>query len=831
MLQAAPGVLVLRGIPCVYPNSGDRPQRHRSQPYPTPSSSTTTGRSPNATAPIQSAIASPIPPTSVVASSFPAVFYLDRDIFESCKVEIPEPNITIPTDVLRLIGQAADWNNTAGEYFATAHSWMPIISKKHFFEKVLGKLELRAESALLILCMEIITWTPAGQDPRTSAYRAAKHFFLDLEIAGLRTLQVLQAGILIALYEFGHALYPSAAVSIEACVRFGYDLGIDWNPSHPVKKPFSWIDAEEQNRVWWAIVMLDRIRGIGSSDTIFLTGDPPSNAAMPADDTAWDQGVMPPQCLSVYPPKSLDQLGRFLLAAEATKLLGRVFQHVKAKDTYDDAHNEEARLLDRALRALENFVHFEGHEKSLDVMNQETTMAETFNHENIAKEAAKLVARSREAVPESSHQRPIESCVKEASPFLTTLLYQAAVAILRIHRKEGSQESLERLTIMKAALRDLAQRWRASALELHPDKNPNDPQATAKFQNLKNAYDALLSVRVTVEEVAEDVTKTKNQPADEEDKDDDFFLNPNMPRRERKKVEKERRRYENKMLQDQARARKVAKEEEEAREADELEALKIRIDRSKKLGPKQEGGSWQLTRIEDDRVLVLTTKLLNHQRNKKVREWDRMMKADWQAEIEAEEKENEILEFEVPMGFIDPMERDQIMEGRMSLLPTDEEKRMEEQVEEEMEKARLQAEKLKAFWESRRAAEVKPNTVQVVPKVERDLDEAALKGVATIYTRGHLSRFAHELKLNNQLTLRGKNRLEFSSYTNLQRAHYVRPFCCERNGWKYQTEVKQVERAPEPLRLLNSWGNGAWWGPYDKKRGFDERTGYKMFYD
>lgn len=59
-----------------------------------------------------------------------------------------------------------------------------------------------------------------------------------------------------------------------------------------------------------------------------------------------------------------------MFGVEATKLLVRVFHHVKAKDFHDDAHNEEARLLDRALRALENVVQIEGHGKRLDVMNQ-----------------------------------------------------------------------------------------------------------------------------------------------------------------------------------------------------------------------------------------------------------------------------------------------------------------------------------------------------------------------------------------------------------------------------------------------------------------------------
>jgi len=45
--------------------------------------------------------------------------------------------------------------------------------------------------------------------------------------------------------------------------------------------------------------------------------------------------------------------------------------------------------------------------------------------------------------------------------------------------------------------------YHAAALRLHPDKNPDDPQATSKFQNLGAAYDALMYTGVTVEECEE----------------------------------------------------------------------------------------------------------------------------------------------------------------------------------------------------------------------------------------------------------------------------------------------------------------------------------------
>jgi hypothetical protein len=136
---------------------------------------------------------------------------------------------------------------------------MPIVSKKTFYEHIRNPSgQIRLDYALLILAMDLICWIAENNDPRTPTYLVAKSFYLDLEIQGFVSFQILQAAILIALFEFGHAIYPSAAVSIEACVRYGCVLGINWDAKFPAKRPFSWVNVGEQNRVWWAIVILDR---------------------------------------------------------------------------------------------------------------------------------------------------------------------------------------------------------------------------------------------------------------------------------------------------------------------------------------------------------------------------------------------------------------------------------------------------------------------------------------------------------------------------------------------------------------------------------------------
>ena len=72
---------------------------------------------------------------------------------------------------------------------------------------------------------------------------------------------MLQAAVLIAVYEVGHAIYPAAYLTIGACARYGTMLGIDklgLDLMGDSLGPLSWIEVEERRRVWWAVVLLDR---------------------------------------------------------------------------------------------------------------------------------------------------------------------------------------------------------------------------------------------------------------------------------------------------------------------------------------------------------------------------------------------------------------------------------------------------------------------------------------------------------------------------------------------------------------------------------------------
>ncbi|KAH7391218.1 hypothetical protein BKA64DRAFT_96909 [Cadophora sp. MPI-SDFR-AT-0126] len=473
-----------RNLICEYPTRRRRElsqSQTQSQNYPSPQSSIAASTSASQIPIANSALS---PPTS----EFPPVFYLDNAVFQNSLVSKPFPISPIPLSITSLIGDTSNWSSVAATYFKTVHTWMPIVSKKRFFENVpindIAQSPLRSDYALLILCMELSTWMPRSQNPRTKAYLAAKSFYLDLEIQGIVTIQLLQALILIAFYETGHAIFPSAAVSVEACVRYGQALGINWQAKSAEKKPFAWVDREEQNRVWWAVFMLECVSRIGYPRSPPLVESPSPEVHLPSSTTAWDEGVMPSKNLTILQPRSNQDLGPFATMAEATRLLSRVLEHV-AVQAVDEQHSEEAIILDRALKALESVVEHEGDYNRLSIMNQTTmcsisliilhehhaskksSASDYFQTIHHSKHITNDVSISQEEFTRSlTDIAPIHSCVREASPFLTTLLYQAAIANLRLDQETRSEESSKALHTMKSALAEFDNRWKASGAYL-----------------------------------------------------------------------------------------------------------------------------------------------------------------------------------------------------------------------------------------------------------------------------------------------------------------------------------------------------------------------------
>jgi len=187
---------------------------------------------------------------------FPPVYFLDFELYQRAASEIPRVVATVRPDLLAL---THDIREQAKVYFPSIHPWIPFLSKKSFNERLLSPFTPRGvDLTLLFASIKLVSSVPRGGQVRTNTYVTFKSSLLEAEMLGVLSLRLLQAWILLCVYEFCHAMYPSAYLSIGSCARYAAALGLDLNEANPQRETFDWIETEERRRAMWAILMLDR---------------------------------------------------------------------------------------------------------------------------------------------------------------------------------------------------------------------------------------------------------------------------------------------------------------------------------------------------------------------------------------------------------------------------------------------------------------------------------------------------------------------------------------------------------------------------------------------
>ncbi|KAE9364060.1 hypothetical protein N431DRAFT_550683, partial [Stipitochalara longipes BDJ] len=319
-------------------------------------------------------------------NQFPAVFFLDQDVFQQGMMTIPNPATQIPINISRIIGNDVEIRAVALRFFETVHSYMPIISRKHFFDQLLNPLCVpRADVALLCLCIKLMTGlpSPSAAQPQTDIYLCAKQYFVELEVAGIFSLQVLQSGLLIALYELGHGIYPSAYLSISTCVAYAFAMDLHSGATSKMTSKLNWVEREERSRVWWAIIILERIGNLGWPGRPLATPDPTGYDLLPSDDEAWDAGLAVKSHPINLSTASDTNMGRFARLALSTHLLSLVFRHISEPFHVYPEQEGEVRQLVRTINALIVLCELEGKRRSLryccpvDVCNSALLMLHT----------------------------------------------------------------------------------------------------------------------------------------------------------------------------------------------------------------------------------------------------------------------------------------------------------------------------------------------------------------------------------------------------------------------------------------------------------------------
>ena len=72
---------------------------------------------------------------------------------------------------------------------------------------------------------------------------------------------MIQAGLLIATYEYGHGLLEAAYVSIGTCARMGFIAGLhggQFGRPSPGGQSSPLLKEDEEHNLWWGIIVSER---------------------------------------------------------------------------------------------------------------------------------------------------------------------------------------------------------------------------------------------------------------------------------------------------------------------------------------------------------------------------------------------------------------------------------------------------------------------------------------------------------------------------------------------------------------------------------------------
>lgn len=177
-------------------------------------------------------------------------------MFESCGVQIPQGRIAIPSRIIDYLEDVTLCKSVVADYFKNVHHWMPVISRIRLHNLVSNRPlhQQEPDSILLLMSIKLILSIPDQNKSPTELYTNTKQFFFLVEAAGCFTLQMIQAGIMIALYELGHGIYPAVFSTIATCARYGTALGIDELSAANL----TGAGGEEKVRVWWGVLIVDQ---------------------------------------------------------------------------------------------------------------------------------------------------------------------------------------------------------------------------------------------------------------------------------------------------------------------------------------------------------------------------------------------------------------------------------------------------------------------------------------------------------------------------------------------------------------------------------------------
>jgi hypothetical protein len=116
-----------------------------------------------------------------------------------------------------------------------------------------------ADTALILFAMLLLMKGTESREgnSRSGLYLLCSYYFSFIQLVRGPTVELVQAGLLLAVYELGSGRSQAASLTIGTCARLGYILRLNID-DQITPQDSSWVKSEEQRRVWMGIYLLDR---------------------------------------------------------------------------------------------------------------------------------------------------------------------------------------------------------------------------------------------------------------------------------------------------------------------------------------------------------------------------------------------------------------------------------------------------------------------------------------------------------------------------------------------------------------------------------------------
>ena len=180
-----------------------------------------------------------------------------------------EPNLvatTIHDYATKLFASVQRLDAILFDYFSRVHQWMPFISRQRFYGR-LSRLSHTPDHSfvLLICCMHLILCIPPQVEKspsRSVEYMEVKRLLALAESQGPLTTDLVQCGLIVALYEMNHGAFDESYMSLGKCTRVGIVLGLNQLQERVHASQDSlYVMSEEKRRTWWSVIILERYEG------------------------------------------------------------------------------------------------------------------------------------------------------------------------------------------------------------------------------------------------------------------------------------------------------------------------------------------------------------------------------------------------------------------------------------------------------------------------------------------------------------------------------------------------------------------------------------------